>query len=712
MPSEPIDSTTRRCSACGELYTSAAGHETCSKGAPSSGPAKAYPPTLVAPSDSDVSDASTRGSPGAFDAIGTSPPGKGSTSLRTDESQLPDDVRASSRDPRNLLNQYILVKQVGKGGMGTVWRAFDRRLLRWVAIKFLLADDEESVLRFQREAQIAARLRHPNIAPIYEVAEGPDHQLFIAMEFIEGCTFEKLKAPLPEILDIFTKVCDGVESAHKGGVVHRDLKPQNVMVTAEKWPYVMDFGLAKAIAGGGSLSLSGAVMGTPSFMPPEQAEGRLELVDARSDVYSLGATLYATLTGEPPFIGQTAMEVLRKVSEEPLVPPRQRKPDLPEDVETIILKAMAKDRTDRYATAAEVAEDIRRFLKGDEIVARAPSSMALFARRMRRRLVPLLLIALLVMGGAAIAYVAARRGPGRQQEQWLRQWMPLRAAAVYDDWRAGADPAPANAHLRRLPGIVSLAETDRVASWFERELERARADAARPDRVAAWCAYVEACVEGVEPLRSAHQSALRLRTSAEWTVVWIAKRGALAHDGFASGPAADPAAAHLRRMGEEHAAAAVAWLGAELDRAEAALAAARAEGVAGREKAARTASWAEAVRRASDGLDGLGGVRDRAERLRAEAAVVASFRGTFTLKVSVAPFGEVTRVTRDGKPVDLAHRHTPFSAGGLEIGEYEVELSIGGATSVVKIPADALHDGRTVLIHGRAGSVAWRELPQ
>ncbi|HVR85826.1 MAG TPA: serine/threonine-protein kinase [Planctomycetota bacterium] len=283
---------------------------------------------------------------------------------------LPEEASAYAADTTRSLNQYILVRQVGKGGMGAVWKAWDKKLTRWVAIKFLLVEDGEAVDRFDREAKLAARLRHPNIAAIYEVGEAPSREAgqslrhYLAMEFIDGRTLAESKLTRPQLLDLFVKVARAVDSAHKGGVIHRDLKPPNIMVTSDLWPYVMDFGVAKAISIENSQSVSGTVVGTPAFMPPEQAEGRLSAIDARSDVYSLGATMYAVLLGRPPFEGRSVMEILRKVSTEPVTPPRQIDPSFPADVEAIVLKAMSWDPKNRYPTAGALAEDIARHLEG------------------------------------------------------------------------------------------------------------------------------------------------------------------------------------------------------------------------------------------------------------------------------------------------------------------------------------------------------------
>jgi len=338
-----VSDSTRRCSACGEPYSGEL-HFAC------------LARNATVREDKTVKDPSTdRALP---------------SRSRGTIDDLPAEAAAHADDITRRLNQYILVRQVGKGGMGAVWKAWDKKLTRWVAIKFLLAEDEEGVDRFQREAKLAARLRHPNIAAIYEVDEAPSREAgqslrhYLAMEYIDGFTLADAKLSRQQLLDLFIKVARAIDAAHKGGVVHRDLKPPNIMVTHELWPYVMDFGVAKALAQDHSRSVSGLVMGTPAYMPPEQAEGRISDIDARSDVYSLGATMYSALLGRPPHEGQSAMEILRKVSTVPVKPPREIDPAFPAEIEAILLKAMAMQPKDRYQTAAALADDIGRYLEG------------------------------------------------------------------------------------------------------------------------------------------------------------------------------------------------------------------------------------------------------------------------------------------------------------------------------------------------------------
>jgi predicted Ser/Thr protein kinase len=289
--------------------------------------------------------------------------------------EMPPEALVHTGDPLRQLHQYILVEEIGKGGMGRVWKAWDRKLTRWVAIKFLLDQSAEDVRRFEREAKLAARLRHPNIAPVYEVGESPPQQPgqsptpFLAMEYIDGPILSAVDLPLRKWIELFVQITEGVAAAHQSGVVHRDLKPQNIMLTRAHWPYVMDFGLARALRMESTVSPSGVIMGTPHFMPPEQAQGRLKEIDERSDIYSLGATFYAVLAKEPPFGTASHMQVLFQVGRESPSPLRRIKPEIPPEVEAIIEKAMARDKADRYPSALELAQDLRRYLADEAVLA-------------------------------------------------------------------------------------------------------------------------------------------------------------------------------------------------------------------------------------------------------------------------------------------------------------------------------------------------------
>jgi hypothetical protein len=345
--------------------------------------------------------------------------------------EMPVEAMAHAGDPARRLGGYVLVDEIGKGGMGRVWKAWDTKLTRWTAIKFLNEESLEDVRRFEREAKLAARLRHPNIAAIYEVGEVPPQRPgqspspYIAMEYIDGSS---LADPGPERsvrdwIDLFARVTEAVHEAHRGGVVHRDLKPHNIMLNRAGWPYVMDFGLAKSLKADSTLSGTGVVMGTPAFMPPEQAQARVDDIDEQSDVYSLGATLYAVLVKTAPYAGSSNVDILARVIFQSPDPPRRLNPAIPIEVETIILKAMSREKADRYETALALAEDLRRWLADKEIVARRPGPIKIALRQFRHRpaLASLALVAVLAAAGTGawvlfrppveVRVVAFPRGP-------------------------------------------------------------------------------------------------------------------------------------------------------------------------------------------------------------------------------------------------------------------------------------------------------------
>ena len=409
--------------------------------------------------------------------------------VKPGDHNIPADVQLAMQSLDSMLANYVLVRQVGKGGMGTVWRAWDRKLARYVAIKFLNAQTEGDVARFQREAQLAAGLRHPNIAPIYEYGEH-NGQWFLAMEFVDGSSLEKSKMTIEEIVDLMAPISLAVDYAHQQGVIHRDIKPQNVMLTSSKWPYIMDFGLAKQVEGGTELSAIGSVMGTPSYMPPEQAQGDTEHIDRRSDVYSLGATLYQLCAGQPPFSGKTPMEIMMKVLKEDPVPLRKLNPAVPPELEIITMKTLEKDPARRYQTAAELAEDLRRFKTGDSISARPPSMRYLVQRAVKRN--PWLFISggLAAVAIAAVTILLVRQpkpgpvgpnpivinNPGDKgdevaRRQWLSDFRQARAPLTLDEFRAGdaeneKKAAALQATLRRADEFIRVADMKDVVQWF------------------------------------------------------------------------------------------------------------------------------------------------------------------------------------------------------------------------------------------------------
>src|SRR5271166_5934665 len=253
---------------------------------------------------------------------------------------------------------YEIVREIARGGMGVVFLARQISLNRTVALKMILAGqlaDETDVRRFYTEAEAAANLDHPGIVPIYEVGQH-EGQHYFSMGFVEGQSLAQRLAdgPLPprEAAELIRRVSEAIEYAHQHGVIHRDLKPANVLLDQNGNPRVTDFGLAKRVQGESGLTGSGQIMGTPSYMPPEQAGGERGGVGPAADVYALGATLYALVTGRPPFQAATAMDtVIQVVSDEP-VPPRRLNASIPSDLETICLKCLQKEPALRYASAA------------------------------------------------------------------------------------------------------------------------------------------------------------------------------------------------------------------------------------------------------------------------------------------------------------------------------------------------------------------------
>ncbi|MEE4271625.1 MAG: serine/threonine-protein kinase [Thermoanaerobaculales bacterium] len=284
---------------------------------------------------------------------------------------------------------YETAVPVASGGTATVLKAWDPRLERWVALKYLKYDDPLQVERLLREAQAQSRLHHPNICEIYDVAEDERGRPYICMQYIDGPPLDEALAgtDLPTRVRLVQQVAKAIHSAHTAGIVHRDLKPGNILVETQDdgsiKPYVVDFGLARLHEAPG-LTVTGEVMGTPAYMSPEQAGGRA--VDALSDVYSLGAVLYHVLGGRPPFDGDANVSVLVRVLEDEPKRLRRVEPSVPPELETVTHRCLEKDKEQRYPSAAELAADLGRVLNGEPIVARPPSAimqLKKFARRNR-----------------------------------------------------------------------------------------------------------------------------------------------------------------------------------------------------------------------------------------------------------------------------------------------------------------------------------------
>jgi Protein kinase domain len=286
---------------------------------------------------------------------------------------------------------YEIVRELARGGMGVVFRARQTSLNRTVALKMILAGqlaNDTDVKRFYTEAEAAANLDHPGIVPIFEVGQH-EGQHYFSMGFVEGQSLSQRLAdgPLPtrEAAELIRRVSQAIEYAHQHGVIHRDLKPANILLDQAGNPRVTDFGLAKKVQGDSGPTGSGQIMGTPSYMPPEQAGGKRGEVGPAADVYALGATLYALVTGRPPFQAATPMDtVIQVISDEP-VPPRRLNASIPRDLETICLKSLEKEPGRRYPSASALGEDLRRYLAGEPIVARPVTRVERAVNWARRR---------------------------------------------------------------------------------------------------------------------------------------------------------------------------------------------------------------------------------------------------------------------------------------------------------------------------------------
>jgi PAS domain S-box-containing protein len=310
--------------------------------------------------------------------------------------EAPSDILTPSPCGPETGERYELLELHDVGGVGRVWHARDKTLERTVALKELkseLADDTVLRARFQREAKLTGRLEHPGIVPVYDlVSQSDSRRAFYTMRFVRGrtlaqaaCEFRDARqrrqadmTTIVSLLNAFVAVCNTVAYSHSRGIIHRDLKGQNVVLGDFGETVVLDWGFAKQTAAGDSddellmqngpigegdseLTLQGQTLGTPAYMAPEQAAGRLDLIDHRTDVYGLGATLYHLLTGNPPFIGSDVEEVLRKVRTEEPIPPRQLWPEVPQTLQAACLRALSKEPSARFTSARELACEVERW---------------------------------------------------------------------------------------------------------------------------------------------------------------------------------------------------------------------------------------------------------------------------------------------------------------------------------------------------------------
>jgi WD40 repeat protein len=380
---------------------------------------------------------------------------------------------------------YEILGVLGRGGMGMVCKARQVGLNRTVALKMILAGNlasEDEVQRFRQEAEAAAQLDHPGIVPIFEVGAYQDLHYF-SMGLVEGHGLDQhvRNGPLPprEAARLIRQVAEAVAYAHRRGIVHRDLKPGNILLDRDGNPKVTDFGLAKRVEGTSGLTLTGQILGTPHYMPPEQTTGEVGKVGPAGDVYSLGATLYCLVTGRPPFQAARPLDTLRQVQELEPVSPRRLNSAVSRDLETICLKCLQKAPGKRYASAEALAEDLGHYLAGEPIRARPTGATERLVRWCRRKpLVASLVggVALsLLVGTAAASYFAVREGraaaSARANEVKARDALALSERGRYvaeitlaqKDWKEGQVAAA----LRRLEDLRPRPPGDPDLRGFE-----------------------------------------------------------------------------------------------------------------------------------------------------------------------------------------------------------------------------------------------------
>ncbi len=461
-------------------------------------------------------------------------------------------------DATRRFAHYELLEEIGRGGMGVVYRARQKAPSRIVALKVMLpqkATDQELMIRFRAEAEAISSLDHPHILPIFEAGER-DGLPYFSMKFADGGSLAGHVADYAgrprEIARLMAALAHAVDHAHRRGILHRDLKPANILLDAQGTPYVADFGIAKWLGRDGVLStMSSSALGTPTYMAPEQASGRSADLTVAADIYSLGAIMYELLTRRPPFMADTAVEVLRQAADSPPSSPRSVDPNVPRDLENICLKCLAKEPHQRYPTADELAVDLERWLAGMPVLAR-PVSLAGQAWRWARRKPALagalaavsVLLVLLAVGSmlAAFSIQRARRAAEGERDRALRaeaesreklfEAQLARAQVQLRDTRAGRREAALSAiavaaGIHQTPELRDLA----ISALAEPELRLARTWNPRPENPARTIVF-EPALEfyGIESLRG---GALEIRRLADDSVVRTLPLGDLR---FASPP--------------------------------------------------------------------------------------------------------------------------------------------------------------------------------
>lgn len=360
--------------------------------------------------------------------------------------ELADEIEGARSDPKLRFGKLLLVRELGRGGMGVVYLAWQEDLRRVVAVKILpVVDDSELNQRFLREARLSSKLRHPHIVGVHEMGE-IDGRAYFTMDCIEGGTLQSAlkghrRPPLRNVVAILRTIAQALDYAHRQGVVHRDVKPANILLDAQGRPFLSDFGLAREVSAKPGLTRTGAMMGTPNYMSPEQVRGARREIGPASDLWALGAVLYEALTGEAPFHRADLLQQCEAILGEEPAPPSSKATGVPRDLDAVVLKCLAKDPRRRYRNAAELADDLDRFLSGKPVQARPPGAWERTIAWARRRA--------LVLAGAAVLLAAAA------------------GAVVMMRQRSGLE-----AELARLRSELNSATTPEDRARLEREIER------------------------------------------------------------------------------------------------------------------------------------------------------------------------------------------------------------------------------------------------
>ena len=352
----------------------------------------------------------------------------------------------STEDSLPQIPGYQVEAVLGRGGVGVVYRAKHLKLNRYVALKMLLSGayaDPHELARFTREAEAVASLRHAHVVQVYDVGEF-DGKPYLTMEIMDGGSLARDLAGAPQpaarAASLLVTLATAAHAAHLGGIVHRDLKPSNILLTADGTAKISDFGLARRMAGDATITEIAAHVGTPSYMAPEQAAGKAAAVGPPADVYALGAILYETLTGRPPFRGESSSDTERQVITQEPVPPSRLNPKVPRDLETICLKCLRKEPHRRYASAAALAEDLLRFGRGEPVAARRagiPERAAKWVRRRPAAAVAIAATAVMFVGalGGGLWLASDRAATVRAVEEDLNDVLRYQRSA---NWRAAA----------------------------------------------------------------------------------------------------------------------------------------------------------------------------------------------------------------------------------------------------------------------------------